>query len=355
MEKELFFKLFEDKIQSKIKLFCNNINTSKSDLYILMARKAACFVTALEELNLVSLDGKVISERILDTKIDLSDVNTVTIIDDVVISGTTLNRTIARLIELKPGLEINLLVIGVNKKWFNPDMLTDISGKSYLEKPYTELEDSQCIKLSGDIVRALSVLPRPYSIDFPLYNTVKLNERQFEVLCNIPEFEINETTSNLQYQNNTFTLTIRPDYFYLRSIYNTLPSKLIKESLIKIRIYGKKNVSKKEVYSFSLVPMVILPPLSYSDLESLFNNLVGSEIKNVNEYLNSTTSKLRLIQFILADKLAYEFKHKLDHFSNKEIELVRNRRTLHLLFSHNLIPVIYDIVGCKPDIVSSED
>ncbi|MFO7703187.1 MAG: hypothetical protein R6V37_09405, partial [Psychroflexus maritimus] len=144
MDKEQFFTLFEDKVQSKLKLFCNKINTSKADLYILMARKAACFVTALEELNMISLDGKVISERILDTKIDLCDVKSVTIIDDVVISGTTLNRTITRLIELKPDLEINLVLIGINKKWFNPDMLTDISGKSFLEKPYTELDDSQC-------------------------------------------------------------------------------------------------------------------------------------------------------------------------------------------------------------------
>ena len=81
--------IFESKIQKNIISFCKEINESQADLYIIMARKAACLISVLEKLSLITLRGDVISERVMDSNIDWQNYNKIIIIDDVVISGTT--------------------------------------------------------------------------------------------------------------------------------------------------------------------------------------------------------------------------------------------------------------------------
>jgi hypothetical protein len=73
MDKTNFLNIFEDKIRGRVIEFCNKINNSTADLYISMARKAACFINTLEELSMIAINGEVISERVLDTEIDWSN------------------------------------------------------------------------------------------------------------------------------------------------------------------------------------------------------------------------------------------------------------------------------------------
>ena len=89
-----FFNIFERKMRKSILSFCEDLNNTRADLYVVMARKAACFISVLEKMNMVNLQGTIISERVMDTQIDWKSINSVIIIDDVIISGTTLHETI---------------------------------------------------------------------------------------------------------------------------------------------------------------------------------------------------------------------------------------------------------------------
>ena len=57
---------FDSDTQTELLDFCRKISETQADVYFLMARKASCFFYCLEELGLISFNGYVTSERILD-------------------------------------------------------------------------------------------------------------------------------------------------------------------------------------------------------------------------------------------------------------------------------------------------
>ena len=164
--------VFEPKVRKNIIDFCKDLNATKADLYVVMARKAACLVSVLEKLSLLTLRGEVMSERVLDCSIDWSRYKSVIIIDDVVISGTTLYQTIEKIKSANSSIQLDLYVLGVNKEWYNNTVLERFDGISYIHSPIRYFDNSECIRLSGDIVRMLAQYPVPYNIDFPIYNTL---------------------------------------------------------------------------------------------------------------------------------------------------------------------------------------
>jgi|GEM_PF-6703165 len=339
-----FLNVFEEKIRGRIIEFCTKINHSKADLYILMARKAACFINALEEYSLIAINGDVISERLLDTNIEWNNIRKVIIIDDVIISGTTLYRTIKSIKDINSFVEIKVFVLGINEKWFNSDLLKDEKGKSYLDLPIKPLDNSQCIKLSGDIVKMLAMMPTPYNIDYPIYNTIKLAEADYDKMLNMPGWEIHDASSHLQTINNIFTRTFVPNRKHLNYCGNFFLNDLINDSLIKIRIYGKsKKKRNKEMHSFSIVPMAILPPLKKEQIDSLFEHLASDKIHILSQTLISITSKLRFIQFVIADRLANIFIQEVDYYTGKSISIARKESSLRFLFPHNIINEVIEI------------
>ena len=340
MDKTNFLNIFEEKIRGRIIEFCNKINESKADLYISMARKAACFINALEELSMIAINGEIISERVLDTEIDWSGIKEIIIIDDVIISGTTLNRTIKKIKDKNPSIEIKVFVLGINKKWFNEELLQDENGKSYLELPIKPLEDSQCIKLSGDIVRMLALMPMPYNIDYPIYDlfpsdsfkALRFNNEDYDIMLNMPNWEMSDVCSYEQMQNNIFTKTFIPTNDCLISCGNLFLNDLIRDSLLKIRIYGKKGGKKKETFHFSVVPMAILPPLKKDQITDLFNHLAAEKKQLLSKVLNSTTAKLRFIQFVIADRLANIFIQEFNYLTGQNTVISRQDKLLRFLF-----------------------
>jgi nucleoside phosphorylase len=343
MDKQEFLSFFEDKIRTKLIEFCAKINQSEADLYILMARKASCLITVLEEISLVSLNGKVISERLLDTHINWTGIKRIIIIDDVIISGTTLHRTIRKLKDININFDIKVIVIGIDSRWFNEELLQDKNGNSYIDYPIKVLDNSQCIRLSGDIVRMLSMFPMPYNIDFPIYQTIKLTQSDFRQFLNIPCWEVNDTSSLPQKSNNIFTFTFLPNEDHLELCGKLFNTPLIKESLIKVRVYGKKSEKKKEIYSLSLVPMAVLPPMREDQILQLFNFLTSDLNLLLSEKLSSITSKLRFIQFVIADKIAGLFISEIDRYTKKNVTLLRKSSSLRLLFPEELIGTILEL------------
>lgn len=334
-------KVFELNIQNCILDFCKKINTSSADLYILMARKAACFVNALEQFSFVSIGSRVISERVLDCEFDWDSIKSVIIIDDVIISGTTLNQTIKDIKCKNPRIKIKVIVIGINARWFNQSLLDDENGKSYIEYPVKTLSNTECIRLSGDIVKMLSLVPLPYNIDYPIYNTLRLNDFTFSQMLDLPGWEIAESSSLVQDNQNIFTYTFIPCNGILGNNGNLFNNPLIHESLLKVRVYGCTTIGKKKgVHAVTIVPMAILPPLKFSKVEELFEALSGTYSKTLSSSLATITSKLRFIQYAIADLLAKVFIQELDYFTNKETTIVRKNETMRLLFPEVIIPEI---------------
>ena len=123
--------------------FTQMISSSSADIYIVMSRKAACFISFLKQHGKISFNGKLVTDRILDFDTEWLRDKSVIIVDDVIVSGTTIFSVIQRL--NKTGVcSIKVYVLGVNECFFNPDILqyTDANQQviSYLEPvSYTHL------------------------------------------------------------------------------------------------------------------------------------------------------------------------------------------------------------------------
>lgn len=331
-------RTFEFSVQKRILEFCNKINGTSADLYILMARKAACFVNALERASLLSIDGRVISERVLDCRIDWDDIESVIIIDDVIISGTTLYQTINDIKEKNPNISIKVIVLGLNSKWFNPHLLCNDQRETYIEPPIKILSNTECIRLSGDIVKMLSLIPLPYNIDYPIYNTLKLDDNAYAQMLSLPGWELAEASSLVQDNKNVFTYSFIPSPSILSNGGVFFNNQLIQNSLLKIRIYGRTNLGKRKgVHSVTIVPMAVLPPLKCDDVEKLFSLFSGIQKDALSAYLTTITSKLRFVQFAIADQLAKVFIREIDYLTDRETVIVRENETMRLLFPECII------------------
>ena len=307
-----------------------------------MARKAACFISVLEKMNMVNLQGPIISERVMDTQIDWKNINSVIIIDDVVISGTTLHETIETIKKGNPIIDIKLFVLGVNKDWFNKTVLED-NGRSYIQNPIRFMDNDECIRLSGDIVRLLANHPIPYNIDYPVYNTLRVNDRELQQIMTLPGWSMAEVTSFPLVSQNVFTHTYLPHKNILECCGAVYTSDFIKHSLLKVRTYGRtRNDKHNAIHLISIVPMIIMPPLTSETLDDVFLKIAGEKKDVLDKVLISSTSRLRFVQFILADVLARIFIQGINYLLGEYHIVEREYGSLRYLFPASVInDIIY--------------
>ena len=116
--------------------FTNAISLSTADVFMVMSRKAACFITFLKRHGKVSFDGKLVTDRVLDFDTKWLEGKRVILIDDVIVSGTTIYSVIEKL-KVAKVCNIKVYVLGVNQKFFNKDIFEYIDSnqqaKNYLE------------------------------------------------------------------------------------------------------------------------------------------------------------------------------------------------------------------------------
>jgi len=334
--------IFERKMRKSILSFCEDLNNTRADLYVVMARKAACFISVLEKMNMVNLQGTIISERVMDTQIDWKSINSVIIIDDVIISGTTLHETIETIKKENPQIDIKLFVLGVNKKWFNNSVLEE-NGQSYIQNPIRYIDNAECIRLSGDIVRLLANHPIPYNIDYPIYNTLRLNDSELQQIMTLPGWSMAEVTSFPLVSQNVFTHTYLPHKNILECCGSVYTSDFLKHSLLKVRTYGRtRNDKHNAIHSISIVPMIIMPPIAIETLDTVFNKIAGEKRDSLARILISSTSRLRFVQFILADVLARVFIQGINYLLGEYHIVEREFGSLRYLFPASAInDIIY--------------
>ena len=340
---------FEPSMQSHLLDFCMRISKLEADVFVLMARKASCFFNCLEELGLIHFNGYVTSERILDMNCEWLKDKKIVIIDDAIVSGTSINRTIEKLNDaFVKSIEVHVLT--VNSKWFQKDMLTDINGKSYLYPQCNVETNEKCIELCYNVVKSILIQPRPYDIDFPYYNQVEIKEDCIEYLLNKPGWDYYEITSIEQKNNNIFTVTILPTREKLREFEKQIKCDLLNRCLVKIRIYGTFKDKNKRTFSLRIVPMIVFDKMLVSEIMSMYSELMSQIERDFFDHMFiSETSKLRLMQFYFSNKFAEFWVNDLPevvHISKRDLSF--EDRNLSFIFPEEIDKKIGEL--CKSDI-----
>lgn len=358
-----FLNNFDEETRKHIIEFGKRISSKdlESDIFLIMARKAICFVDFLCEVKLASLNGIVVSDRILDMNTEWLNRKTVTVIDDALVSGTTLKKVINKL-ETSGVSRIQVFVLSINQDWYNPDMLTDSKNSTYLAMPRYYNTNEKCMQMCYDIVKALSTIPKPYDIDFPLYGEYSIQKAKLNEMLNASWAAFNVTSSS--HISNSYaskknaprsiiseyeSITFIPPESIIKSLSVLTGIDFKNSCILKIRSYIRKRTRKTSQYTISFLPFVIFNEISKNDVDHIIQHLFHTaEAQEIIKYeLPTYESKFRLVQFVIATFLMKLFvtdmnfccEETLGAPLSKKIHIPIETR-MHYIFTPNVVNLI---------------
>lgn len=363
-----FLNNFDEETRKHIIEFGKRISSKdlESDVFLVMARKAICFVDFLREVKLVSLNGIVVSDRILDMNTEWLTGKSVTVIDDALVSGTTLKKVINKL-ENSGVSKIQVFVLSINKDWYNPEMLTDSDNSNYLSMPRYYNTNEKCMQMCYDIVKALSTIPRPYDIDFPLYGEYSIEKAKLNEMLNASWSAFNVTSSS--HISNSYasrknapksimsdyeSITFIPPESIIKSLYVLTGIDFKNSCILKIRSYIKKRTRKTSQYTISFLPFVIFNEISKNDIdciiEHLFHTTEAQEI--INSEMITYESKFRFVQFIIATFLMKIFFADMNFCKEESLNVPLSEKIflpivtrMYYIFTPNVVNLITNLIN----------
>lgn len=347
---KVFLEQFDQEIRKYIIEFCNKISEEQYDVFILLARKAACFLSSLEDLGLITLNGTVVSERILEYDTEWlkekDKSKKVAIIDDTIISGTSIYKIIGKLKDI--GVQdISVHAFCINDYWFVDEMLQDDENKNYLQQPCVKVDHTSSLRFCKQIVNALSILPRPYNIDFPIYEKIKFTKNNYLAMLEDEHWKIINTATQLQAEYNINCISLNPKTSIVRKFNESLGADFKDIIFIKLRIYSEEKFEKDEKgqpkFMCKVVPFVIINPIEINFADTLIETICNSEgiaTQTLSCKLKTETSKLLFIQYYFAERLFRWWLNYIKDIIGKELKYSRDERSLYLLFSPQIIDII---------------
>lgn len=333
--RDIFLSCFDFKYKEKIVQHCASLNNISEDIVLFLARKAACFYRSLELLDLVQIRGKIIvTDRVLGMDCTWMKGKTVAIVDEIVISGTTMYDAMLR-VKNAGGIP-SCYTLFVNIERYNENALP-------LNLDAIPVNELDARAVSSSMVDALSVLPRPYSVDYPLFKATPMLKRDVNQLWSTVGWTCTNNTTELQRRSNVYILTLTPSKHILNRFKEDIGLAAPGE-LFKIRIYGQISVKGRN--RVRVLPIVALDPLYRKDIDLLFKKLIEDipEEGKVFSSFNSIKSRLRLIHYYIAYRFAQYWKSQVDNGLSKPLILEDDINELLLLFSPSMTNTVRDII-----------
>ena len=309
-ERQHVLNKFPQKYRQHILDFSDNLTNLDVDVLIFTARKAACFFHCLEYLRLWEPGSRVITtDRLIDHDMSWINGKRIAIIDEVIVSGTSLHR-LSTTLRKAGAAEISIHALFVNKEWFVPEFFRN----SVLTSSHIALDGPDAQALGTTIVRAFYGIPRPYSIDYPMSGRNTLGRHQTYSLAFLPGWQWTQiedqwsSTGGIGNVDRLDFFRFEPEESSFAALSLQTGIEVSKLSLAKIRTYGRwEHSNGKDTYHFRVVPYLVLEELSIPEIEVLFAQVVSACTEmNASKLATSCVTdkaRLRLIQYVFASSL----------------------------------------------------
>lgn len=329
------FDLCTETERDTLNLFCNEINKSSAEIFIVMAHKAAQLIQVLVSQGHISDDFSqktVVSNYALDFDCSYLIDKRIAIIDDILISGTTISFTVNKLISLGVSQDnISIITLAVDDKYFSMSF-RDCSGNStlYCNK---ELSDEICIDLSYKISKVFSEFGLPYNVDFPSYNSFSFLKNSKNVLYNDLFWQTNEVSNYIHLKNNINALVLYLKKPFRDQVWKRLRINLEYCTHLKIRAFIINYPNGK--VECRIIPMCLFHETIESDIRSVFDFCTPFDIKINKE--NEIISKVRYLEYYIAHQIYLTFL-ELTEIKN---EKVPTDDSINLLFGIETGKTVY--------------
>ncbi|MBO3696973.1 phosphoribosyltransferase family protein [Roseivirga sp. E12] len=334
---------FEPDLAVKLLEFGETLSKVDCDVFVLMSRKFCCLYDLLTSVGVTVIDKPVVSDKLLDTDTFIFQNKRVAIVDDIVICGTTIWKAKSNLLENYGAKEVLTYVFCTNEKYWVPECI-DPDYKAVV------LSDQRSLTFCASIVSALSIAPRPYAVDFPLFHQLEIKEKYWQLFISSQAWNVYDITNTMQELNGVSSLSFFPttevlDDFRSRigeSVFNLV-------EISKIRVYSIKN---DWGFELSVMPIVTFKPILSDDISLITDSLesslykIGFETKDIarlGKQHNSLTSKLRLIQYISSILLARIFRKDVEYVLEKKLRIETRQLDVDLLFGKENYHIVHEI------------
>lgn len=305
------FNHFTSAGKAAVEQFCKQINNSTSDIFILMARKSIVFIKALQQQNKLNFnfDEKLI---IADTSFEFSSDyiygRKITIIDDIMISGTAIGEMINKLLDIGVApQQIDVIVLAVNQDYNQMEFKDIETGWVFFDKTNANIfSDSECINLSNCIAQMIAKLGEFYNADFPEYTKFELGYEEYRQLFNKIYWDIFEETNVFHHQGKNEVYTFIPKENTKIEIYRRMHFSAEQIVLFKLRLIAHKTENNSYICKF--IPEIVVEDITFLQLQELWELLVYDKADTKKTLVNLNPKALfRLFHFFGAKIVADVF------------------------------------------------
>lgn len=293
---------FEPDIAKQLLVFGQHLSTVDADIFMFLARKSLRLYDVLLKLGISPIERCIVSDRCLDMRLDSFKGKRVALIDDTLILGTSLAKAKKQLEQV--GAQVSTHVFCLDREWHSPEIIVP-------DNVAVELSDDRVMTFCTSEVRALSLTPRPYLVDFPLSRPFRIQDDELDSLLADTGWTAMKLTTELQERNGVATLTFFPASSTLTQFEQIFGKDIFKcLEILKVRMWAK---SLENAWHVQIVPIVTLCPLLEESLATLSDYLLELVLGNtpaslrLKSYCESPRARQRLCQFIFSIAIGQQF------------------------------------------------
>lgn len=306
MQREKCLGLLPNSFQNLINQYCTRIEECDADCFVVVARKAVCFLESLIQeglLNITINNKPIYSSNCLDFLDNDFSQKKIAVIDDLSNSGAAIAEITNTLIDRfrVPPTRIEIIVLAVNRDTFSMNFTDVNTGYSLLNCNHVyKLNNADCAELSKTIASTLCSLGIPYDSDFPTYEITAVTDQQYRNLLSTLFWDCYNVSNQYHKKSGVNALVLRPKPSIENEVFKFMGIDLCKGVHLKVRLLT--NRSDAGTWTLRVVPMAIIR-------ESYVSNIL--QICNAITALNATViGKFRFLQFYIAAALGQIFWSK---------------------------------------------
>lgn len=294
-------KYIEEDLSNSLRHFCDQINNSDADLFVVLAQKAVCLFEILLSQNLLRSDirTKYITSHSLDFCLSNELKNfkgRVALIDDIMVTGYSISH-IANILVHNGVPEENIQIIAlVRDTTYQTIQFTDQATNKSEFYCSVEAEDVQCTNLSYQICEALTYYSKPYDSDFPVYKEFKAKTLKTSNWMN-PALWTSYETTPVHAPSGVSSWTMFPKELWRDRLWELLGISLDKIVHLKARVYIREYPDGSNNITF--VPMALFHEITAPDLSKLYSQLIQQPLEEMTRTC-TLRAKMRLLQYYIA-------------------------------------------------------
>jgi len=345
--RDLILEQFESETAAQLIEFGNSLPDIGADAYVFMARKSLCLYDMLQFLGCPPLAPPVMSDRVLDLDLDYFRDKHVALIDDSLISGTSLAEA-KRLLERQPGIRVTTHVFCADEEWWSRELIRPDSISMITP-------DAGVRAFCAAEIQALSLVPRPYVADFPISRSFRLSVQAMDSLGTNLGWVSGRVSTSSQEAHGVTSISFLPDPSSADVLEEQFGSHLMRSiEIMKVRLFASRD---EQGWRTVLVPMVTLSPLSVEAtvqltdlLATALHGTLGTDFSGLRSSLISPTSQHRFAQHVLSLAIGQLFARQLaDITSQPTVEFDASETCRHFgVWNESIISDVYSM-----DLVSS--